>query len=181
MHNGAVENAEVIKEIRKICDIPICCELVPPLDLSYIELLVDAGVNSLMFNLELFDDKLRKKYCPGKGKIPKSKYLEALEFAVKLLGQGDVGSHLIMGLESPTSTLRGVKKFIEIGVKPLLVVFRPLAHTALEDVNIPEIGEVEAIVNETRKLMIDSGMSMKPGSAGCMSCSACYPHLDFKN
>ena len=134
-----------------------------------------------MFNLEVFDDKLRKKYCPGKGRIPRSKYFDALEFAVKLLGVGDVGSHLIMGLESSASTLRGVNKFIEIGVKPLLVVFRPLIHTPLENVAIPEINEVETIVNTTRELMIDSGMSMKPGSAGCMSCSACYPHLDFKN
>jgi len=68
---------EVVKAVRRFSDIPISIEASPSEDISFIDLAIDAGVNAFSINLEIWDEKLRKLFCPLKSRITKKEYLSS--------------------------------------------------------------------------------------------------------
>ncbi len=93
--------SECAAEIRKRdSNVPVWVELMPIEADDEISRLVESGVTSFGFNIEIWDDALRKEICPGKSQISKNQYLEAMKKALKILGPNRVGSCLIIGLES---------------------------------------------------------------------------------
>ena len=110
----------------------------PPRDLTVLKTWYDAGVTEIAFNLELFDRGLAEWYMPGKGKLPFSQYLSALEAGVSLWGSsGNVRTLFIAGLESTESLLEGIEAVASRGIMPILSVFRALKETETEDIVPP--------------------------------------------
>ena len=67
------------------------------------------GADSVLYNLEIFDKGLFEIICPGRSElIGRKRYLDALEYAASIFPNGTVASHLIVGLEPPGSTIKGV-------------------------------------------------------------------------
>jgi len=123
---GASYYSEVVKIIKKIKpEIKISLEIIPPMKLDMLNELYSAGVDSIIMNLEIFDDNIRQYICPGKSVIPKSHYFKAYERALNIFGKNRVSSVLIVGLEDRKSTIEGAKKLIRMGVTPTLMPFRP--------------------------------------------------------
>src|SRR5690606_20329619 len=92
--------------------------------------LVDIGATSFGFNIEIWDDTLRKVICEGKSKIPKSRYLSAMKRAYDILGPNRTGSCLIVGLEPVESSIRGANELASIGVQPCMLPFKPWNNSA---------------------------------------------------
>jgi len=82
----------------------------------------------------------------------------ALAHARQIFREGAVVSHLIPGLEPIESTVEGMCELIDHGVVPLLVPFRPLPGTALEDRYLPSLDDVEQALLIQYKLLADSGI-----------------------
>lgn len=170
---------DCIKEIRKrVKEIPIWIEMVPPAENKYIRLMIDAGANSFGFNIEIWDDDLRKEICPGKFEVNKERYFAAFNFVNKKLGKNKIGTLLIAGLEPKESTLEGVEVMSQMGVRVCLLAFKPwdtCEYVYKESCN-PEdllwISKRAADFMKTNK--IDPQKNY-----GCLNCPSCTIDGDF--
>ena len=128
---------ELISAIRTVTNLPLYQMIVPPSDLTFLDELHQVGVDEIGFNMEIVEPSLSQKIMPGKGKLPREMYLQAMEYAVNLWGSSDgqVRSALIVGLEPLDSTLEGVELFAQRGVMPILSPFRPVPTTPMSHFN----------------------------------------------
>ena len=159
-----------IREQNKL--IPIWIEMIPPA-IEQIEKLINVGVTSFGFNIEIWDDEIRKEICPGKFRLrTKEEYLERMKFALKLLGKEKVGSVLIAGLESKESTKRGIDTLTDFGVHPCILPFKPWDKSLLKDKEhcsselFYELSEYAALKVAEKRLNLLSNQ-------GCMLCDCC--------
>jgi radical SAM protein (TIGR04043 family) len=173
---SAKHKAEGIAALKKQVDIPVCVEMAAPDTDDWIDRLHDAGLGSILMNLELWDPEARRRVMPGKAAITRERYLEALAHAAKVLGSDQVSSQIIVGLEPVEDTLEAVRAVADAGAIPLPVVFRPLAGTALEHVPTPPLGDVLAVFDETVRVMAKKQLDGARTSSGCALCGACSAH-----
>lgn len=137
----------------------IALETVAPADVSVIDELYAAGLDIFVCNLELYDEACFATVCPGKQKHGGQRAIwSALTHARQIFRDGAVVSHLIPGLEPLESTVEGMQALIGHGVVPLLVPFRPLPGTALEDRGLPSLDDVEQALLVQYELLADSGI-----------------------
>ena len=176
--NGASRYLEYVKHIRKYSDIPICLEISPPENLNYLQILKSAGVNSLMMNIEIWDESIRRIMMPGKSKIQREKYIKAWEYASNIFGYGKISSVLIIGLESKKSEMTAINNMIEIGTIPSIMPFRPNDGSNLENYQITnpntviELSQFAAAKIHEKGLKIDNNL-------GCLGCGACATEKDY--
>ena len=164
---------EVIREVRKVSDIPIAAQICPPADLQYIDRLRDAGLTTISFNLEIYDKDSREKICPGKSKVTVGHYLEALKYATGVFGSNQVSSWLIAGLEPKETTIAGVKAVAETGAIPFVTVFRPLMGTELADVPPPKVDDVIEIFGAVGQAVRENRVDPEQSRCGCVNCNCC--------
>lgn len=121
-----------IKAIKKHFNCLVAVEALPPKENHWIDETYAVGADSVLYNLEIFDKELFEMICPGRAKlVGRDRYLEALKYAAKIFPNGTVASHLIVGLEMPGSTAMGVEYLTNIGVVPILPVYRPSGGKAI--------------------------------------------------
>jgi hypothetical protein len=112
----AIDIVNGIRQITKQPLVPGSVSIVPPKKRYYVDKLKDAGIEYLTYNLEVFDPSLFRSFCPGKDKIGRDYYMDELDYAVKLFGEGKVRSNFVAGLEPLDSLLAGFRELAEIGV-----------------------------------------------------------------
>ena len=161
---------------QRAVDIPVCVEMAAPDTDDWIDRLKDAGLGSILLNLELWDPEVRRRVMPGKAAITRERYLEALGHAARVLGAHQSSSQVIIGLEPVENTLQAVRAIADVGAIPLPVVFRPLAGTQLEDVPTPPLGEVLQVFDEVLRVMGERGLAGESTRSGCALCGACSAH-----
>jgi len=100
---------------------PIWIEMIPP-SKEDIQRLIDIGATSFGFNIEVFNDKLRQKHCPGKSNVASLEhYFEAFEMVNTKLGINKVGSCIIIGLDSQENLKSGIDTLISHKVFPCIL------------------------------------------------------------
>lgn len=170
---GAVFFSNIVKEVlKKSPNVGISVEMAPPESNFHIDMLIDAGVKSLIMNLEFFDENVRHKYCPGKSEISTDRYVEALKYAVSKLGSGRISSVLIAGLEDIESTIAGAKMLISIGVVPTIMPFRPYDNCEMRDHPVSHPSDLSLIEYQLNKYIEEQKVNYKR-PYGCLSCNAC--------
>lgn len=169
---GAEYYAEIIKRIKTIGDFAVSLEIIPPRTNNHIDVLCDAGVDSLIMNLEIFDDTLRKKLCPGKSQVSKERYYEAWEYALKRLGKNKVSSVLIVGLEDKDSTVRGCKEMVSRGVIPTLIPFKPYDQCELSALHPTNVDDYMYAIRLADNLVYAAGLCPEK-QEGCTKCGGC--------
>jgi radical SAM protein (TIGR04043 family) len=170
---GALYHIKNIKAIRKLVPtVPIFAEMAPPDDNSYIDQLVEAGITSIGYDIEIWDDDIRKKTCPGKSKISKQRYLDSMKYALEKLGKNKVCCVIIIGLQPESAVLEGVETLCKLGVKPILMPFKPFDGAEYDNQDPPSIDECMSLMKKAAVLMKKHGM--KPhDNPGCTNCGAC--------
>jgi hypothetical protein len=129
---GAKLAAHFCQGIKDRFDLPVYVMIVAPLKNDSIDMLSNAAVDEVGFNLEFWSDAAWSEFIPGKHeRVGKARYLQALEYAVSLFGQINTRSILIAGLEPSEDTVAGVTALADLGVMPILSPFRPLVGTQL--------------------------------------------------
>ena len=135
----------------------IALETVAPEDVDVLDALYAAGLDLFVCNMEVFDAQRFATICPGKeAHGGQARIEQVLEHAVWVFRPGAVVSHLIVGLEDVSSTLAGMKHLVAKGVIPLLVPFRPLPGTPLQDEPIPSMDDVEQALLQQYQLLESS-------------------------
>lgn len=169
---GAEFFLKVIKLIRaKNKIMPIWIEMVPAPD-KYLDELIRAGASAFGFNLEIWDDELRKEICPGKSEVPKKRYFEAWDFVQKNLGKNRVNTAIIVGLESYKSTLEGIHKISEQGVRLTLLPFKPWDNSQYANRQPANPDDLFRLAYELAKNMIKYKIDSSQ-NYGCANCTSC--------
>ena len=163
----------MIKTVREITGLPIYAQICPPADLNFIDRLIDAGISAISFNLEIYDEYLRRKIMPAKGRIPRDNYFKAMTHAADILGFEQVSSWLIAGLEPVESTIKGIRHVASAKAIPFVTVFRPLLGSEFEDMIPPEPGEISPVFEALGETLCGMKFNSKKTSGGCVKCNCC--------
>jgi hypothetical protein len=107
--------------------------MVPMPGLLDLEALHGMGIHGLSLNMELFNEDLARRIMRPKARLGRAYWLDFIERAVAVFGQGRVRSLLLVGLEPLADTLRAVEALAERGCDPVLSPFRPDPSTPLRD------------------------------------------------
>lgn len=160
----------VIEYIRSKTNKSIYLMCLPPNDINYVDKYIEAGVNEIAFNIELFDRKLASEYMPGKGKILLEDYLSKLGRAIALLSQkGDVRSMLVVGLEPIYNTLCAIKLLASKGIQPMLSIFRPSPNCKLSHIIQPSNEDMYDLFFEAEKICKQYGLFLGPTCPSCQN------------
>jgi radical SAM protein (TIGR04043 family) len=173
---SARHKAEAIARLKAECPLPVCVEMAPPDTDDWLDALHDAGCDSILLNLELWDPEARRRLMPGKSAITRERYLAALEHAAGVFGPSQVSSQIIVGLEPLADTLAAVRAVAAAGAIPLPVVFRPLPGTPLAQHPTPPVADVVEVFAETARLMAERRLEGAEARSGCALCGACSAH-----
>lgn len=166
--------ARCARTIKAAVKIDIQAQFEPPSDLADMELLRDAGVESVGLHLESFDQSVRERVTPGKARIGIDRYFEAYGRAIEIFGRNQVSSFIIVGLgESEESVVEGCRRLSEMGVYPFVVPLRPLIGTPLEGVPSPTSELMTRIYTQVAAANREHGLSWRNSKAGCERCGAC--------
>lgn len=162
--------------IKSKSDKPIYAMCLPPKDLSILEEYYKAGITEIGFNLELFDRVEAAKIMPGKGTIPLSRYENAYRESVRLWGkEGAVRSLLVLGLEPLESFYAGVEWLCNLGVMPIVSVFRPMENIALSHALPPGNQELANIFRRGTRIANAYGLALGPSCKECQNNTLSLP------
>ncbi len=154
-------------------------EVMPPQDLKDAEGMLgsmkDGGVTSVQFNIEIWNDKKRRKVMPFKGLIPKESYLESIAAGYKFLGAGKTSSVLLAGLNTIEELENGSKSIIEAGGVPSVEIFRPIKGTLMQNFkpNIDYAGVTKLNKKIQEELEKRYGTDIYGTLEGCLKCGGC--------
>lgn len=167
------EIARIIRSVTKDKKIYV---MALPYDEKSMKALVDAGINEIACNIEIFDPKLAKQYMPGKGSIPRSTYYRVLSYATSLLPEaGSVRAMLIYGLEPEKSFLAGIRKITRLGIQPIISIFRPLPDTPLENLMAPPLADVYKLYHKAEAICERNGLRLGPACIYCQNNTLSLP------
>jgi radical SAM protein (TIGR04043 family) len=175
---GVKDYIEFVSAIRKQSDVPIHAQLEPPEPADQLRALKEAGVDTVGIHLELYDDDLRKQYCPGKfHNASFFDYYSTWRQAVRVFGKGQVSTFILLGLGETSEQLhQGFKTTIELGVIPVPVPCRPNPGSQLEGYIPSYVDNLDQIVDvylDCAQLLYDHELDPRIHRAGCVRCRGC--------
>ena len=135
-----------VRAIKRHFDTLVAVQLQPPRDNQWIDRTYAMGVDALSYSIEIHDAERLREHCPGRAQdVGRDRYHEALRHAAAVFPSGTVWSDLIVGLEPPESTMEGIDRLVDMGVLPVLSLFRPLDDTQLHNHPLPAAHEVAPV------------------------------------
>jgi hypothetical protein len=144
--------------------------LTPPHKPALLDKLFDAGAGRLAFDLDIWDEKLFEKYCPGKAKYTTRKqHLAALFYAAEKYGPKRACSVFVAGLEPVESLIEGCTFLAERGIVPLPSPWMPIGVTNPELPAVPDVNYYRILRKEVAKLYEKYGLEV-PGTVGSSVC-----------
>lgn len=165
---GAKIISQVAREIKKKYDFEIYTMLVPPESKEYVDLVYDSGITEVAYNIEIWQDSLARKIIPAKAEIGKEKYLKTLEYAVQKFGPINTRTLFVVGLEPIESLVEGVRIVSDMGVMPILSIFRAQPDTDLENCANPSQEYLLEAYVRAREVLAD-GIPLGPTCVPCQS------------
>ena len=150
----------------------ISVETAPPNELIYIDKLQQSGATAIIMNLEIANEELRKKLCPGKSSISQLQYFHAYERAVNMFGAGNVSCVLIAGIQKAEDIINKSAELINIGVVPTIIPFKPLDGCNMREHPITNPDELILISTEVDKLLNKYNLAAS-NQKGCTKCNGC--------
>lgn len=124
--DGGIDLLEpYIKAIKDNFDALVCVQAQPPAEDRWVDATYAMGIDSIAYNLEVYDPELFAQIAPGKqALVGRERYFETLRHAAKIFPIGAVVSNLIVGLEPVASTMKGIDMLAAMGVIPTLPIYR---------------------------------------------------------
>lgn len=139
---GIISQVEILRRIEKTVPKKVKQHMLtmPPNNPKLIKDLLEAGLDSINFAIEVFDEKLFKKVCPGKQKFyGYEKFLKILKEASLIFPKNKVYVNLVGGLEPLDSMCRAFSYFSEIGITPSVNVFHPDPKSDFSKMPVPSV------------------------------------------
>ncbi len=157
--NVFVNLQSLVKEIKKQATVPVSVSC-QPLNAVNIELLAKAGVDRLGIALDAATEALFNKV---KGKDSGCSYgwenqFSLLNEAVAVFGEGNVSTHLIVGLgETEKEVAQIIQKCVDMSVLPALFAFTPIRGTRLENNSPPPVDSYRRV--QLARFLIVNGVA----------------------
>jgi len=173
---GAKHLCKCVRAIKAaVPELPIQVQIEPPVDLSWIDALSDAGADAIGIHIEALDQEVRERWTPGKATVSVERYEEAWARALAAFGPNRVSTYLLVGLgEDPDELIAGAKRLIEAGVYPFVVPYRPLegslAHS--DGVEAPSAAVLADVTRQVGAALAGASMRGRDQVAGCAACGA---------
>lgn len=146
--------------------IPIHLTTMPPRDLSILNELKDAGLNTISFDLECTTREYFEKYCPGKTKTYSYEGMRrALRRAIGVFGKGNVFTIVIAGIEPQKLFVDGIHNLIREGIAPTINVYHHDPLTTKMDIGEQDPEKIIDMTYEIARYFRQYGV--KPGLLGC--------------
>jgi radical SAM protein (TIGR04043 family) len=174
---GAKHLARCVMAVKNaVGNLPIQVQIEPPLDLTWIDRLREAGADAIGIHIESLDPEVRSRWTPGKATVPVERYEQAWDRAVEVFGANRVSTYLLVGLgEDPDELVAGAARLVERGVYPFVVPYRPLvgslAHA--DRVGAPDPSILADVTRRVAEALGAAGMRGVDQVAGCAACGAC--------
>ncbi len=122
---GIVMLEPYIQAVKKRFDVQVCVQAQPPAVDHWIDSSYAMGIDSIAYNLEVYDPEKFEEIAPGKMQVVgRDRYFSALKHAAKIFPSGAVVSNLIIGSEPVASTMKGIDMLTALGVIPTLPIYR---------------------------------------------------------
>ncbi len=176
---GAEDYFEIVSKIKQqYPELPIHIQIEPFDDISKLNALKNAGVDTIGVHLEIPDDAIRKKYCPGKFATPREVYEKFWLEAVEVFGKGQVSTFIILGFgESVEDTISYMDYLVKLGVIPNIMPVRYILGTELDykPINLHDLVRVYDSVAEA---FLRYGLDPHNNKAGCIKCRGCSAIMD---
>jgi len=107
--------------------------IMPPKNFRLIQKLYKSGLNSIAFDLEVYDKDSFKYLCPGKEEyFGYENFIEAIKYGRKIFGHSNIKVGFVGGLEDIDSLRAGMDYFGKIGASIAINVFHPDINTPLK-------------------------------------------------
>lgn len=130
----------------------------------------DAGITSLGYSMEIWDEKLYQAICPGKAKATShEEFLESISEAVKVFGPGNVYAMFVMGIETRETFLEGVRTLTGLGALVTPYVWAPNPGSKMSGHRAPFPEWFEETSLEAARIVKESGLP----SGDKNNCSRC--------
>jgi len=115
-----VEILESIDKSIGIEKVPTTIYLTPPKDLKQLDRLFDAGVAQIACDMDIWDERLFEKICPGKAEYnTRQRYLDALLYIAEKYGKNRACCVFVGGIETVESLVEGATFLAGQGIVPL--------------------------------------------------------------
>jgi len=166
--------AEFVKEVKAYREIPIHVQVEPPKSNLYLDMLANAGADTIGIHIESFGMAVLKAVCPGKAETKIKRYIETWRHSLELFGENQVSSFIIAGLgESDDSILKGAENLAEMGIIPYLVPLRPIVGSEFENKLPPKPSRMISLYKRTAEILETYGVNPAKNKAGCVRCGCC--------
>lgn len=169
---------EIIKGVRTFTQVPISVEMAPPSDISLLKELKDAGASSLIMNLEVADDSLRKEICRGKSAIKKQHYYDCYRYGAEVFGRGKISCVLIAGIQPAGDIVKECETLTDIGVIPTIIPFKAMDDCEFHDRANCNADELISISQRVGEILKSKGLSPKT-QEGCTKCGGCSLETNY--
>lgn len=169
LHIGYVDDEDAgvrfiepyVRAIKRHFDTLVAVQLQPPRENRWIDYIYAIGVDAISYSVQIHDPEILASMCRGRvEQVGRERYYEALRHAAAIFPNGTVWSDLIVGLEPIESTLAGVDALVDMGVLPVLSVFRPLGDTELRDHPMPTTPDVAPVFAYMFERVREAGINM---------------------
>ena len=130
----------------------------------------DTGIKAIGFSMEIWDERLYRAICPGKSEgTSHEEFVQGIERAVKIFGDGNVYAVFVMGLEPKETFLQGVREITSRGANVVPFVWSPNPGSKLEGHRAPTGQWYVDTALEAAEIVYDS--KVPPGTENhCFRC-----------
>lgn len=110
----------------------------PPRDKKLLHTLVNSGLQSIAYDMELYDENLFKYYCPGKERFfGYENMIHAIADAVDVFGKNNVKVGFVGGLEPLETMIAGMERLAQMGASLAVNIFHPDPKTPVYNFQRP--------------------------------------------
>jgi biotin synthase-related radical SAM superfamily protein len=128
-----------------------------------------AGVTTASCNIECFDEELRPRIMPAKGRVPVAMYFATWRKCLEVFGKNEVFTVAIAGIgESDESMMRGIESAASRGVMTFLVPHSPAIGAAFEDMAAPSADRMLALYEKAADIYQKHELDINASRAGCV-------------
>ena len=174
IYKSAEDNIEYFCQIacgiREKHQNKISLETMPPKTKEGLQRYKKAGVTTMIMNLEVADEELRKRICPSKSEISKERYYEAFKEAVEIFGAWKVASVLIVGIQPDEDIIKEAKAMVTYKVTPIIMPYQPTKANGKDKLETKRYIDVAKSVAE---IINAEKVGVCESFEACVKCGAC--------
>ena len=150
-----------IRAVKRQFNTLVAVQVHPPKTDRWIDRTYAMGVDALAYSIEIHDAEMLSRRCAGRVRyIGRERYYDALGYAATVFPSGTVWSDLVVGLELPDSTMRGIDVLTAAGVLPVLSIVRPSHDPASSPSHPPALDIVAPICAHLFRTVRDARINM---------------------